>query len=122
VNWVRVSKQNRCPICKKPDWCTVAEDGAAACCMRVESPKRMRNGGWLHRLGAPESRVEYHAPVKSVAHVDFYRMWRDWNVQTGDVDIVKYAALLGVSEQSLSDLGASWAWPHGARAFPMRNG
>lgn len=120
MNWVRVSKQNRCSICGKDDWCTVAEDGSVACCMRVESQKRMKNGGWLHRLKEQTPRPVYRAPVK--AYVDFYRTWRDWNVQTNDVDIVKCAALLGVSEQSLSDLGASWAWPHGAWAFPMRSG
>ena len=48
--WRRVSKAYPCPVCNKPDWCSVTADGAAVCCMRVESPKQLGNGGWLHRL------------------------------------------------------------------------
>lgn len=120
--WLRVSKQKPCAICGKGDWCTVAADGSAACCMRVESGKRLHNGGWLHKTGTPAPRIEYRAPVKSAVKVDFYRTWRDWNTQTNEADIAKYGALIGVSEQSLGNLGASWAWPHGAWAFPMRSG
>jgi hypothetical protein len=49
----RVSASSPCPVCKKPDWCLVAADGAAALCQRVESPKRCGDAGWLHRLGEP---------------------------------------------------------------------
>ena len=48
--WHRVTKMNPCGICKKPDWCTVSEDGSAACCMRVESDKLAGNGGHIHKL------------------------------------------------------------------------
>jgi len=37
VSWQRVTREHPCPICGKPDWCTVASDGRAACCMRVRS-------------------------------------------------------------------------------------
>lgn len=48
----RVSHRNPCPICEHPDWCSVAEDGAFAICMRVAdgSIKPSKNGGHLHRL------------------------------------------------------------------------
>lgn len=82
----------------------------------------MKNGGWLHKLGEPVARIEYHPPVKPAIKIDLYRTWRDWNTQTDEADVSKYAGLLGVSALALDDLGASWAWPHGAWAFPMRDG
>ena len=46
----RVSKDNPCPICGKPDWCGIAEDGSFAVCMRIESFNPTENHGWLHVL------------------------------------------------------------------------
>jgi hypothetical protein len=42
-----------CPICAKPDWCLVADDGSAAICRRIEkgSVKKCGKAGWLHVLG-----------------------------------------------------------------------
>jgi len=48
--WNRVSRRTPCPVCSRPDWCGVSTDGMVACCMRVESGRALRNGGWLHRL------------------------------------------------------------------------
>ncbi len=48
--WNRVSRRSPCPVCSKIDWCSVSTDGTVACCMRVESGRALRNGGWLHRL------------------------------------------------------------------------
>ena len=50
--WRRVTRRDPCSICGRGDWCTRTEDGAIACCMRVEdgSFKVARNGGYLHRL------------------------------------------------------------------------
>jgi hypothetical protein len=39
TKWLRVSKRNRCPVCDKPDWCLLSEDGKAAICARIESGK-----------------------------------------------------------------------------------
>lgn len=50
---VRVTPSSPCPVCKKPDWCLVAPDGFAVICGRVESAKRCRDAGWLHRLADP---------------------------------------------------------------------
>ena len=49
--WLRVTRQRPCAICHKADWCTYSSDGRVASCMRVEGEKRLRNGGWLHRVG-----------------------------------------------------------------------
>jgi hypothetical protein len=50
----RVSRRRPCPVCEKPDWCSVSADGCLAICMRVErgSVRRTRNDGFLHRLRA----------------------------------------------------------------------
>jgi putative DNA primase/helicase len=40
-------------VCKKLDWCLVAEDGSACICARTESGKRCGDAGWLHRLADP---------------------------------------------------------------------
>ena len=48
--WVRVSRRNRCPVCDKPDWCLISEDGKAAICARIESDTKAGEAGWLHKL------------------------------------------------------------------------
>ncbi len=49
-NMQRVSKQNPCPICGKPDWCLVAPDKSAAICPRTPdgSAKEIPGSGFLH--------------------------------------------------------------------------
>ena len=50
--WIRVSRAEPCPVCKRPDYCTRTTDGAAVKCMRVESekPDKGKLGGWIHNL------------------------------------------------------------------------
>ncbi len=47
VRFRRVSRQDPCPVCGKPDWCRVFDDGGVQC-MREASPIVCRGGGWLH--------------------------------------------------------------------------
>lgn len=64
MNWVRVSRVNPCPICGKPDWCLISEDGIAAICARIESDMIIgeKGAGWLHRL---EEAKPITVPVKN---------------------------------------------------------
>lgn len=50
--WVRVNRRSPCPICGKPDWCLIAQDGKAAICARIESdkPAGAKGAGWIHAL------------------------------------------------------------------------
>lgn len=50
--WIRVTRHNPCPICRKPDWCLISQDGKATICARVESDKPAGNkgAGWIHWL------------------------------------------------------------------------
>lgn len=65
----KVSRENPCPICGKPDWCLIDKEGKAAICPRIAqgSIKRCGQAGWLHILdddykpSAPEKR-----PVRPV--------------------------------------------------------
>lgn len=124
IPWRRVSQRHPCPICRKPDWCTVAPDGEVCCCMRVESDHVLRNGGWLHRLKdqplspvlLPPPRRLWQEPV-----ADFTLMHHAWQVTTSQDAVSAHAEALGVSRQSLCRLGIAWAPQHRAWAFPMRD-
>lgn len=50
VNWIRVKRNNPCPVCGKPDWCEISGDGKAVICARIQSPIKAGNAGWLHKL------------------------------------------------------------------------
>lgn len=47
---LRVSRRHPCPVCGKPDWCSISADGDIAVCMRKRSDHPARNGGWTHIL------------------------------------------------------------------------
>lgn len=50
--WRRVSRREPCPVCEKPDNCTVSTDGVWCWCGRVSEGSIRENGGgqWLHKL------------------------------------------------------------------------
>jgi len=49
----RASRKQPCPVCGKPDWCSLSPDGAIAICMRQPSAHETHNGGYLHQLTSP---------------------------------------------------------------------
>ncbi len=55
--WIRVTKHNLCPVCGKPDWCLISQDGEAAICARIESdkPAGKKGAGWIHKLDTMKS-------------------------------------------------------------------
>ena len=119
--WNRVSRSVPCPICGRPDWCGVAPDGSVAICMRVESDRPTRNGGWLHSLGEPRPPAEPHERRKPSAPPapNFPNLWRLWRQATTPADMEAFGAELQVSPHALDRLGAARS-PYGpAWAFPM---
>jgi len=68
TKWLRVSKRNRCPVCDKPDWCLLSEDGKAAICARIESGKPAGNkgAGWLHKLDTARPLPPLSKPIQDV--------------------------------------------------------
>ncbi len=64
ATWHNVSKKEPCPICQKPDWCTLSNDGMMCVCKRVPSPHPAKSGqGWIHVLvERPRRAFIPHAP------------------------------------------------------------
>jgi hypothetical protein len=120
--WNRVSRSSPCPICGKPDWCLVADDGTAAICPRTESPKRIGDAGWLHRLTDEPGRGRISRrlviqPDLLIADLSTLAV-RFQTALTAD-RLVQFAASLGLSVESLTALQVGWSTAHLAWTFPM---
>jgi len=128
-DWQRVSRCRPCPVCGKPDWCLYAgpqDSPTAAICARVESPKRVREAGWLHVLrdeGTPRrpSRraVRTVAPAIGAAGIDFGRMAERYRGILHPGALRTLADSLGLSVESLRRLGIGWSTAYSAWTFPM---
>lgn len=120
---LRVSKDNPCPICGKPDWCLIAEDGSAAICSRISegSVKKSGDAGFLHILtDKSQHRRKYVKPKPSVPDIHFAKLAYEFH---GELKDLKGAAqMFGVSMESLSELVIGWDPEHQAHSFPMRDG
>ena len=122
AKWVRVTKREPCGFCGRGDWCGVSTDGTLAICMRVQSDRPTRNGGWLHRVAAaspprPPSRV--YVPASPEPERDWHALLERWAGRTAPVDYAKLGHLLGISAASLRRLGAAVSDRPGVWAFPM---
>lgn len=118
--WIRVTRENPCSVCSKPDYCTYALD-LGACCMRVESGHTLKNGGWLHKFDGQIKiaiRDKTPPPVVTTAAPNFTAMLSDW-IASSNGEVGKLAFDLGVSERALNALGTVYAPHHRAFAFPM---
>lgn len=121
-DWRRVSKRSPCPICEKPDWCTVSVDGSVALCQRVESPKLVGEAGWLHRLldgeraaGRSIGRMRFAIPSSDGANLDGLNADSKASVTLSELQRLSHE--LGVSVESLKRLGVGWCgW---GWTFPM---
>ena len=123
IPWRRVSREHPCPICRRGDWCTVAPDGAAVCCMRAQSDRPVKNGGWMHWLTErPVRPLPPPRPVRQAPAEDFAAMHAAWAADTRMEAVCDLAEVLGVSYRALYHLGSAWAPQHAAWAFPMRDG
>lgn len=116
--WRRVNKEFPCPVCKKPDWCTIGD--RAICCMRVISLRPVANGGYLHPLDAKETKLP---PVqREQPSINTTAIMRRWVDRTPSSKVVALANSLNLSPLSLIELGAAWADEYSAWAFPMKDG
>lgn len=95
-----------------------------ALCMRVRGGRVhvLRDGstGYIHPLGG----APVHLPPKSPkpVAVNVKGIIDEWTLHTCCDWVVSQAASLGVSPDSLEELGCCYAPPHRAAAFPMRDG
>lgn len=62
---IRVNRKNPCPICNKPDWCSVSENGSLAFCCRISlgSFKEASNGAYIHSLKYDDVIIHPSKPV-----------------------------------------------------------
>lgn len=121
TTWIRVSKAHRCPVCDHADWCTFAPDNGLACCMRVESGKPARNGGYMHQLG--DKTVLRPLPIKpeKIPTIDARAVMAGFSQDTWLGMQQDFAVSLGVSLDALNALGCCWARGYNAWAFPMKD-
>ena len=124
MTWKRVSRESPCSICKKPDWCLLAEDGNAVICARVQSDRPMRTGvGWLHPVGnEPPSKwrtVQRSKPKRS--SVELLAIAKQCCNDLSKDKLSWLAFQLGVSPESLQSLRVGWSVGKHAYSFPMRD-
>lgn len=122
TEWIRVSRNNLCPICSKPDWCSLSADGNVVLCMRVQSPRPGRTWGWIHALNGRNRHVRHFqtAPRKRLnAITAVFPAWKGWDSQTTDKNLLKLSNHLGVEPHSLKLLGCVWCPDKLAYGFPM---
>jgi 5S rRNA maturation endonuclease (ribonuclease M5) len=117
----RVNRSNPCPICNKPDWCLRGSRGGILC-MRVESPKPGKSGGWWHRGNSPGGPIRLLRPERPSQEIDAAAIISGWLSRTRASQLLQLANSLGVSLQSLEALHACWSIDHSAWGFPMRDG
>ena len=120
---VRVSKTHHCPVCDKPDWCLVSDDGARAICARVTSPRPAGEAGWLHAIGGdtiatpPPPRPAKVGPVP-----DLNRFATAAAEQVNrSIGVAATAKLLGITSRSVVRLAVGWSKDQNAYTFPMRD-
>ncbi|MCH8295176.1 DUF3854 domain-containing protein [Candidatus Poribacteria bacterium] len=61
TGFIRVTPQNRCPVCDSDHYCSFFTDMSAVVCMRIESDRSYETGigiGYIHQLNSDPSR--YH--------------------------------------------------------------
>jgi hypothetical protein len=118
MTWRRVTNRIRCSVCGRGDWCTFTTE--VACCMRVESDRPVRNGGWLHPIGD----VPVHlltTPTIQTPSIDVVAMMREFRLCMTHRLLTTCATTLGITNESLSNLGTGWCTTSQAMAFPMYN-
>ena len=129
MRYVRVSKKNPCPICNHADWCGVSEDGAVCICMRTESPRQAKNGGWVHQLKdtplPPPQRRQ--TPINSTANkirfpkFDVKKQMEQYRCAFTSELRQTQAKELGLPEWVLSEYGCGYSQVNQALAIPMYN-
>lgn len=122
LEFTRVSHQNPCPICGKPDFCEIGD--RAVLCQRVESehPNKNKAGGWFHHFGTnnalkPALRREsarYIAPLKEPETI----LLR-WVKECNQMPVRCLAGNLGISEPQLHELDCIYNGL--VFCFPMRD-
>lgn len=123
---LRVNKNNPCPICGRPDWCLIDEDGSKAICSRISEGSKTKAGdaGWLHILidRPPQQRRKYVGPRFRTVHTDI-----NWEKLNADYrnnfdDPMGAGQIFGVTLMALDELLIGWDPQKKVHTFPMKDG
>ena len=120
MTWKRVTKQHRCTVCDKPDWCGYTDE--VACCMRVQSSTPAHNGGWIHPLNSDHHPRTKQTEDEIKPYVDWQRRWQKLSDGTSQAEIEQFAASLGVMPSALHTIGCARDHHRKCWCFPMRDG
>jgi len=114
-----VSRRVPCPICAGSDWCLVSKEGGSdpvsAVCPRTESPIRLGEAGWLHKLRDSD----LPKPARKI-EIEFepndYRPVADRFARFADLEAI--AAPLGLEARDLRRLGVGFDVDQSASTWP----
>ncbi len=120
TKWLRVRKDQPCPVCQHTDWCKVSADGAVVLCGRIEQgsfQKAKGGSGFLHRLidsprpGPKGNGQAGNRPMQAAVGPD-----RDWSgeaerlhAKITDPRLAKLAEATGVPVSAWARLSPGWA-------------
>lgn len=132
ARWTGVTPSRRCPICGKPDWCSIDAVDGTVLCMRIADGTTkhvdlVHGTGYLHKANAPAMPARRSAPPvqRYVAEntqafvLDYAAIWQRWHKQTADAALKAFASQLGVTCVSLKRLSVVRCKERNAWAFPM---
>lgn len=120
--WNRVTRSKPCPVCGKPDWCLMSQDGSASICPRTESKKFIEGSGYLHVLKETEWSKDQWKPEKKELpeHNEVMAtMARKFYIACDEEQQVNADERIQVSAKSLRRLGMGWCHSQSANTFPM---
>jgi hypothetical protein len=119
AEWVEASKSFKCPHCESDHWCSYNVRNKGWVCMRSSGGKPTKNGGSWFPEGENNRPKFIPKPKPEKPHIDAAALMNTFRRDTNTQDVALLAHNLGVSLQSLIDVGVAWARPHSAWAFPM---
>jgi hypothetical protein len=93
--------------------------------MRVQSGQPAKSGGWMHWQGQlPPGPRRYLPPPPRFQPptINATQLMREWRAATTAAALDDLATALGLTTRSVTAVGAAWATPYGAWAFPMCDG
>lgn len=119
--WLRVNRQNRCPICDHFDWCVYSPELKLAICMRItsERPAKSESGGYLHPLNG-EHRPKYVKREETPkVEIDATKLMAEFAQDTVASHLESFSESLGVSSAAIRSIGCQRAKRYSSWAFPM---
>ena len=118
----RVTRKTPCPICGRPDWCTIAANGEYCICKRVQSSRAWGDAGWLHRVQVSKEYVpkeQHHADALSPAELN--EMAKRFRADVSPAKLDRLARSLGLPVKPLKQLRIGYSHANMAWTFPMLN-